>query len=362
MKTFSKATLLRRTTASAFVIVALLAIAKVSHAVSFECKDVTRAIDKAICASPKVLALDAKLANLYRSGMQEVIDKRGLAETQRLWIRKVRDKCTNEQCLIAAYDNRIDQLMPGSGGWNMVEIPERQAKFYRQSVWGIGPSMQKCKPFDSGAPSAHWSNGEPTDIRDSVSANGQVLTRIGTYSDRTTEVYRFFVRKDECMELARSEHVAQAASGTGASVLSTAIGESKANIERKVGRFSFCGSLQGSDMCTATNTLLAVPPITMADGDLPCMIGKDVSFTFDRSGHLKGVVCEVYPKAWTKIRSAMELRAGRGNKEVKQFMGMVSEITSWSTASATTTLTHDSGANVRGEKIDSYSVLIDAAR
>lgn len=188
-----------------------------AEAASFDCQAATRAIDKAICASPRVSAMDSKMVDLYREAMKYVTDKSGLREAQRLWIRDVRDKCTSEQCLIEAYDDRIGKLLPGGGGYAMMVVaPDPTINFYRNPVWGIGPGLKTCELFEQGPPAALWGNRAPVNVDDSISANGRVLTRTGTRQDRTKDVYRFFLRKDECVATGNTGTSQQASTPTPA--------------------------------------------------------------------------------------------------------------------------------------------------
>jgi uncharacterized protein len=99
----------------------LFALAFVSvqaHATAIDCSSPKDRIEQLICASPRVSALDNQLALLFDKVESEtrgvdgetgkVIDSFG--NEHRRWIRRVRNHCSSEKCLLHAYRARITQV------------------------------------------------------------------------------------------------------------------------------------------------------------------------------------------------------------------------------------------------------------
>jgi uncharacterized protein len=79
----------------------------VADAASFDCAKAAAPVEKMICASPQVSALDEQLAALYghaKGGSDAV------RTSQREWLSHVRDKCGTTDCLVQAYTARIAEL------------------------------------------------------------------------------------------------------------------------------------------------------------------------------------------------------------------------------------------------------------
>ena len=82
---------------------------------SFDCKRATSQVNRLICASPELSALDRKLADdfhavLYQGG----IDPAAVSADQDHWLHKVRNACTTSACIAAAYQTRDSDLLAQS--------------------------------------------------------------------------------------------------------------------------------------------------------------------------------------------------------------------------------------------------------
>lgn len=180
-------------------------------AASFNCAEAKRVIDNAICASPKVSALDSKMADAYNDALQRAGDKEAFRKEGRLWIQNVRDKCTDEKCLIEVYETRIAALIPAVGG-NAATHPNSRdpALFYRGAVYGIGDGLRSnCEAYPNGIPVWIWGNREAVDIADVMSRTGRMLKVTGTYQNGTKATYWFFRKKEDCEAATRDEKVDQ---------------------------------------------------------------------------------------------------------------------------------------------------------
>lgn len=90
----------------------LLLLATPAHAASFDCTKATTAVEKAICASPRLNALDDELAIAVRDARQA---ERPIQAAHSSWIREGRNRCGgSEACLEQVYLLRISQLRSGS--------------------------------------------------------------------------------------------------------------------------------------------------------------------------------------------------------------------------------------------------------
>ena len=93
-----------------------------AHAASFDCKAARTSTEKAICGSPKLSALDEKLAQDYERALH-ALSPAGAAQlkaSQRGWLRFATQVCapgepagkgeTAAECLSTEFDHRLDQL------------------------------------------------------------------------------------------------------------------------------------------------------------------------------------------------------------------------------------------------------------
>jgi uncharacterized protein YecT (DUF1311 family) len=82
---------------------------------SFDCAKVTSAVNKLICASPELSALDAKLARDFDSTrFQAGIDAKALRAEEDAWLKSVRNACADAACLKSAYEARDAALLDES--------------------------------------------------------------------------------------------------------------------------------------------------------------------------------------------------------------------------------------------------------
>jgi uncharacterized protein len=97
-----------------FVACAMVFFAGRASAASFDCRRARVGVEQAICFSPQLSQLDELMASLYQAAWAGTVDKQSLRQTQRDWLRLVRNQCTTEGCLRIAYGNRIGQLRSGT--------------------------------------------------------------------------------------------------------------------------------------------------------------------------------------------------------------------------------------------------------
>ena len=83
------------------------AAASIVHAAdgpSFDCARVTSHVNKTICASPQLSALDRQLSDHYRALLaQSGAEAPALQREEAQWLREVRDPCPDAACIAQAY-------------------------------------------------------------------------------------------------------------------------------------------------------------------------------------------------------------------------------------------------------------------
>ncbi len=102
-------------------------------AAGVDCGRASAVVERAICANPGLSALDARLAAQWDALASEDRDE---AE-QRRWLRRVRDACRTDACLVDAYRRRIEVL----SGWTEPD-PAKRPVTGHFSKSGHGGDMQ----------------------------------------------------------------------------------------------------------------------------------------------------------------------------------------------------------------------------
>jgi len=81
---------------------------------SYHCTKATKELDRAICYSPSVAALDVQLNQVYRAALQQNADRAALQQQQREWLAQREKQCTIYKwwvdCLTEMYTRRIAEL------------------------------------------------------------------------------------------------------------------------------------------------------------------------------------------------------------------------------------------------------------
>jgi uncharacterized protein YecT (DUF1311 family) len=77
---------------------------------SFDCAKAGTAAEQLICANRELAEADLKLAQLYRQSLASTADKESFRRTQNEWRLRQRDACAEANCMLRAYQARIQQL------------------------------------------------------------------------------------------------------------------------------------------------------------------------------------------------------------------------------------------------------------
>lgn len=86
------------------------AAANPSWAPSFDCEKASTGQERLICSDPDLAAADVALAQAYQAARNASTDKKWLSEQQSTWRKTVRDACSDVQCMLIAYQQRIAEL------------------------------------------------------------------------------------------------------------------------------------------------------------------------------------------------------------------------------------------------------------
>jgi uncharacterized protein len=105
---------------SIFRLIAALAVFASLPAYSngVDCMIAKTKLENMICSDTKMLELDSELDTVFTNVQQETAGINGdtgeridpIGKEQQIWIKKVRDKCTDLACLRIIYKKRIDQI------------------------------------------------------------------------------------------------------------------------------------------------------------------------------------------------------------------------------------------------------------
>jgi uncharacterized protein len=91
-----------------------------AHAASFDCGKAASEVEKLICGNEELSRLDESLNKAYLRVLERTNTKDQIMEKQRLWLKNVRNKCKNAECIRAAYENRIETISGGADEYVLV--------------------------------------------------------------------------------------------------------------------------------------------------------------------------------------------------------------------------------------------------
>jgi uncharacterized protein len=136
-------------TGAALIATALLALGTLSaHAASFDCAKASTDVERMICASGDLSALDETLAGYYRAAQDTLPGAKSCMQSdQRTWLAQTRNRCRDEACLKEAYLDRLselDKVQPARRGGEPMALPVRPFL-----VGIIPPTDRKPDPVES---------------------------------------------------------------------------------------------------------------------------------------------------------------------------------------------------------------------
>jgi len=96
------------------IILLCLFISIETQAASFDCAQAVSKPEKIICANEELSGLDTWLGEVYRVITSKALPDKAkrLVTEQRQWLRGIRNRCADDDCLFKAYRARLDKLDP----------------------------------------------------------------------------------------------------------------------------------------------------------------------------------------------------------------------------------------------------------
>lgn len=81
-----------------------------TYAASFDCNKATTLVESLICSDDRLSQLDDSLDESYKKTISNSTQKTKLKSEQLSWMKSVRNKCKNYECLATSYEERINAL------------------------------------------------------------------------------------------------------------------------------------------------------------------------------------------------------------------------------------------------------------
>jgi len=92
-----------------FYLFGILALALPVHAASFDCAKASTKVEHLICDNPEISKLDEELNTVYIAALQNKTKANMVKQAQKQWL-KVRNTCTDAECVMRAYETRVMSL------------------------------------------------------------------------------------------------------------------------------------------------------------------------------------------------------------------------------------------------------------
>ena len=114
----------------------------VASAASFDCSKASTSVEKAICRNPALSSLDEQLAQSYKSRLAKDGESSSVKTDQQRWLREQRNKCKDDACLSAAYNERLVVL--GANDRAVPTAPVQNAGATKQQQTTQSPPQTDC--------------------------------------------------------------------------------------------------------------------------------------------------------------------------------------------------------------------------
>ncbi len=180
-------------------LLATLALATTAHAASFDCSRAGSRVEATICADPRLGRLDEVLAQDYQYTMASDIGdgaRNNLKATQRAWVQS-RNRCTDAECIHAAYTARIDQVC---GSYPVLSGVSASCTSAEDAMAGFGnsptaaPSPYRTPSQSQPAPPPSANRPTSAPINAVVSRHAQQIASLGF--SRAQLQSRIYLRED----------------------------------------------------------------------------------------------------------------------------------------------------------------------
>jgi uncharacterized protein YecT (DUF1311 family) len=127
----------------------LLSVVFVTPALSasFDCGKAQTKVEQLVCNNPALSNLDDELAHAYQTSLERADTRQKAIGEQKRWIKDARNACVDTDCLVHAYQHRIEELAEeGANSLPYVNDRSGQAKVcYRLAV---GKHLAMCRQFE----------------------------------------------------------------------------------------------------------------------------------------------------------------------------------------------------------------------
>jgi hypothetical protein len=116
-------------------ILCALALPTFADGPAFNCARITSHVNQLVCASPELSALDRHLNVVFGNLRgQPGIDQKALADDEARWLREVRNRCGDADCLRRTYSARVSDLLGRS------QQTASPAAYEETKPFPVGPS------------------------------------------------------------------------------------------------------------------------------------------------------------------------------------------------------------------------------
>lgn len=142
---------------------------------SFDCGKAGTKVEKMICDTPAIGALDSEMGRTYKAARASLSedDKIRFRDAQRAWLKE-RNRCTEPECVYAAYVDRLATITTTTDafpGWAGVY---ENAEGLEITITATGDGTYKVGLFGAGA---NWTCGDDTAGRGTPRSKTRLVTQ-----------------------------------------------------------------------------------------------------------------------------------------------------------------------------------------
>lgn len=252
------------------------------------------------------------------------------------------------------------------------DASDDDAQFYQQTVYAIGLDEKPCNAMQ-GIPADLWGNSEKIEQKETYFNHDRAVRITGYHEDGSQTSYSFFLSKSECMssidptsrkrtarptdasESAMPEHPVLKFSGE---LVRYPKGESEAHLKEAIPELS-CLDYEGQRMCSATVTLTQTA-LVIADFP-PCIVGDEIDIFLEHDS-VTSVMCQIAPNTAKSLFASYSKQYGSSQQQTQNVGSMDQTTSQWQAGDDIFMIVHDSGQNIYGTPLDSYSLLLKAGK
>lgn len=113
------------------VVFGWIALAIAAQAASFNCGKAATRVEGLICGNSEASRVDEDVQLAYLRALERTDDRQKVMQSQRNWLKNIRNVCTDTDCLYKVYVNReyeLDAIPPGKCYWLEPPIKDKEGK------------------------------------------------------------------------------------------------------------------------------------------------------------------------------------------------------------------------------------------